>query len=807
MDNRVLQTQEWLNAVYGQYSNFPSVTPDGITGQSTFRALIWALQYEAHIANPDGIFGNATISALKQHYPTLQASPDPNSALPQNIVYILQGSLWCKGISPGGFTGVFGQNTANAIGRFQTDAGLTADCIVRPYVWQGIMNTDSYSFSPTNDIYDTYRHQVQKGLNKYYGEQIGLIAPNGIWERKSQTSLIKAAQIEWNATVDGKWGDDTLGKTPTISKNTSGYTNSKRILQWALTVNGFYPGSLDGIWGTATYNAVYDFQAFLCLGADGICGKQTWASLMTSKGDKNRKANALDTSKQITATTAARLYQDGYRDIGRYLTNTPGGSLNKRLYEDELDLLKTAGFNVFPIYQTSAGNAGYFNAYQGTVDAYRAVKAAKSFGFPATATIYFAIDYDVLVKDIEANIMPYFRSVNKIVSLYFKVGVYGPRLICTKLSEARLTSASFVSNMSSGFTCNIGQKMSADWAYDQFHEVFDSVSEYSGMGYDKNIASSRRTATKPSEFTTYDSPEYPDTGMDFLKIRILYEYAERYLAIYSPSIYDINQLVIRYLSRNIYNGNAWDILAGVYDENFTTYLNTFNTDNTIDLDPATIFIFEDFTKSSIEIQHFAATLGTLLNFRLPLVDKDAGAFAGWAGDLAQVGGILGQTMEYGLPNYFSLDTLKKCIGFMDSELADCTFKYVNSHGNLQEDSNSGFEFQDMIQDVDAFNLYKGYSFENTPIYQILEKYYIDDKAYKRRFQIFENKLKTEFDKNTIEEVALMFTIPDTKRKEIMDNFFAKKFGTYNHELYGGVLAKAFAEKVQYYKEMEVNVIA
>lgn len=39
MDSRVLQTQEWLNATYGQIDGFPTVVEDGITGRSTFKAL------------------------------------------------------------------------------------------------------------------------------------------------------------------------------------------------------------------------------------------------------------------------------------------------------------------------------------------------------------------------------------------------------------------------------------------------------------------------------------------------------------------------------------------------------------------------------------------------------------------------------------------------------------------------------------------------------------------------------------------------------------------------------------------------
>lgn len=53
MDSRVLQTQEWLNKTYGEVSGFPTVVEDGITGNATFRALIYALQLEIGISKPD----------------------------------------------------------------------------------------------------------------------------------------------------------------------------------------------------------------------------------------------------------------------------------------------------------------------------------------------------------------------------------------------------------------------------------------------------------------------------------------------------------------------------------------------------------------------------------------------------------------------------------------------------------------------------------------------------------------------------------------------------------------------------------
>ena len=508
MDSRVLQTQKWLNKTYGNIDGFPTIDEDGRTGQATFKALIYALQIEIGCSKPDGVFGNDTLSKC----PTLKESLIPESDVPKNIIYILQGSLWCKGISPGGFTGIFGSLTAKAVATFQTLAGITPDKIVYPYILKGIMNTNGYGFKETNDVYDTYKHQIQMGLNKYYGSTIGLIAPNGLWDRNSQKNLIKALQIEWGTTVDGGFGPGTLKKAPTLSVNTNGFTNSKRILQWCLTINGFFPGFSESF-DNNTYTSLKKFQDFIGLNPDGICGKQTWASLVTSKGSSDRKATALDTATKITTANAAAIKAAGYTDIGRYLTNASvDGALNKALTYDEMEILITEGLNIFPIFQTSGNSAAYFSATQGSKDAVEAMKAAQNFGFPSSATIYFSVDFDVLFADIESKIIPYFDAAKKILSNVYKLGVYAPRYVCTKLAENNLCSSSFVCDMSSGFTCNIGQKMPENWAYDQFTTVGKKDSEFANMDYDKCIASPRRTATAPQNFLPgfvgYDNSRY-----------------------------------------------------------------------------------------------------------------------------------------------------------------------------------------------------------------------------------------------------------------------------------------------------------
>ena len=54
---------------------------------------------------------------------------------------------------------------------------------------------------------------------------------------------------------------------------------------------------------------------------------------------------------------------------------------------------------------------------------------------------------------------------------YYKIGVYGPRGVCNKTKEKGLTVSSFVGDMSSGFSANIGNILPRDWAFDQIATI------------------------------------------------------------------------------------------------------------------------------------------------------------------------------------------------------------------------------------------------------------------------------------------------------------------------------------------------
>lgn len=81
----------------------------------------------------------------------------------------------------------------------------------------------------------------------------------------------------------------------------------------------------------------------------GNVGPMTWASLLVSCGDKNRKGTACDCSSEVTDTRAKTLKANGYEIVGRYIA---GGEW-KKLKLHEAQVIFKNGLRLFPIYQTA----------------------------------------------------------------------------------------------------------------------------------------------------------------------------------------------------------------------------------------------------------------------------------------------------------------------------------------------------------------------------------------------------------------------------------------------------------------------
>lgn len=506
-DDMVYLTQRWLNQEYGHVAGFGSVPENGKTGWDTVYGLTRALQIELGITSLANNFGPTTQRLYGQN--PLQRQ----DGVTNRKFAILQGALWCKGYCPGYnlyeaadgtivFNGVFDADVEEAVIELKTDAGfINPNGVVTVNVMKALMTMDTFKLLSSYGGTAAVREMQQK-LNRKYEAYTGITPCDGVYGRNTNKALIYALQAEEGlptSVANGNFGNTTklcCPEIPYIRNSTAArrypgtssgsyYSASQiasitELLQFALLVNGFDVGEIDGVFGPATQQALRAFQKKMSIPQTGKADKTTWLSLFVSCGDTSRSAKAADCATILTAAKAKTLYDNGYRYIGRYLTGTYNGGISKAITRAEAQIIFDAGLNFFPIYQTSANSNSYFTSAQGTKDAKAAITAAASLGIPANTIIYFAVDYDCLDYQITSNVIPYFESVHEVMSnSIYRTGIYGTRNACTRVSEKGYACSSFVGDMSTGFSGNLGFSMPDNWAFDQFY----TTSIGSGSGY------------------------------------------------------------------------------------------------------------------------------------------------------------------------------------------------------------------------------------------------------------------------------------------------------------------------------------
>ena len=485
-DSNVKKAQVYLNSMFGGHSEWVKLEENGNTGTATIKGIIRAFQIQNNVAVA-GVVGPATLAKMKALPKISKMSP---SDTPLINVCLIQCALFCKGYNAGGVTGIYYTTGVNAIKELQNDANIGETGVIDWKVWSALLSFNWFkkpAFSGTEVL-----RTIQRQLNKDYSDYINVRACDGIMSRETAQSLLGALQAEEGILSSSdtltnlnelNFGDETIRRFPGPLKIGNTKTAFNKLIQYGLFFNGYYPNRYDGVFDAATEAAVANFQKFYGLSeviADksGEVGYQTMMSLLISRGDTSRPAFACDCSTILNTQQAKDLKAANYTVVGRYLTGTVGGKTSKALTVAEIKRITNAGLKIFPIYQDGGYYLNYFkNPNRGYSDATIAIKAAKRLGFPFEATIYFAVDFDCLPQDTDNYIMDYFTQINTVFSdpllnsNCYKVGIYGPRQVCSKMYETQRASSSFVSDMSRGFTGNCGYPIPQNWSFDQFAEM------------------------------------------------------------------------------------------------------------------------------------------------------------------------------------------------------------------------------------------------------------------------------------------------------------------------------------------------
>ncbi|MBC7274172.1 MAG: DUF1906 domain-containing protein [Streptomyces sp.] len=493
-DEMVQRAQRFINTTYnnGATLGISKLEENGQTGWTVMYALTRALQYEMGITALSNSFGPTTLGKLGELYGKLDETTIPSA----NFCRIIQSALYCKGYDGGEIDGQYNDRVKAAVVKLNQNMGVSVTypgSSLWPKVVKGLFNMDAYV--TVNNGSDTIR-SIQQWLNGRYilRKDFYVIPCDGHHSRDVAKSMLFAIQYELgmaDGVANGVFGPGTQSglRSQTVSTGSTGVWAQLFTAAMILNKRNVPFGNFT----SSVQSAVETFQSFCKLPVTGKGDFQTWASLLVSYGDQSRKGTACDGVTKITPARAQALKDAGYKYIGRYLFNPSATDLpEKQIQPGELATIKEYGLSCFPIFQTWSRSADYFSPSQGAADAFRAIEWAKYHGFKPGTIIYFAVDYDAMDGEVTAYVLPHFRGVMRTIgeNSSYGVGVYGPRNVCQRVADAGYAAASFVSDMSSGFSGNLGYPLPTNWAFDQI----STVTVGSGAGQieiDNNIVSGR----------------------------------------------------------------------------------------------------------------------------------------------------------------------------------------------------------------------------------------------------------------------------------------------------------------------------
>ncbi|MDR3242015.1 MAG: DUF1906 domain-containing protein [Lactobacillaceae bacterium] len=491
MDEMVLETQKRVNTLGAGVAGFEAAPENGLTGWPTIYALIEELQHELGIATLSENFGPQTATQYDA-----QVTPNLKVGWSSNIVYLIQGAFWAKGINPGALDGVYSDDTIAAVKELQSDAGFTSPDGILSSEWaKALFDMSAFILVAGGDA---KVRSIQQYLNVNYSDTTGILPTDGIYQRDTNTALIYAVQIELGLSdiANGVWGSTYA------SAYASGLSAKLiELIQFALYLNmaqyietnGLTTVLFNGKLDSDTQSIIDAFQNFMKLDpvTSGEPDPVTVYSLMVSSGSPSRNFWGIDTSIQLTQGMINSLVAWEVDYVGRYLTGTVGSGASetpKNLTRSEAEMIVDAKLHLVPIYQDNYPELDYFTRAQGQSDARAALIAASALGLPAGTVIYFAIDMDMTDDDITSYGIPYFDGIASILDYgtegnYYVPGVYGTRNVGTRLALESHSVYSYVSNMSTGYSGNLGFSQPLNWAFDQFAEDASGASGVADIDY------------------------------------------------------------------------------------------------------------------------------------------------------------------------------------------------------------------------------------------------------------------------------------------------------------------------------------
>lgn len=252
--NSVRLVQVRLNRISRNYPGIPKISgPFGYFDAATRDAVE---EFQSRFSlTPDGVVGSATWYAIARIYNGVKRITDVYSeGIPPEDVTLLYGTRLAEGsvgsgvselqyflsfisafnesVRPVGIDGVFGSVTRASVEDFQYDIGLPVNGIVELSTWRALYNSYRSYFLSLPEGYFSVENAPYPGIPLVLGEENESV-------RILQERLSRISEV---------------------------YTEIPRL-------------TIDGIYGTATRDAVLIYQELFGLTPSGAVGAETWASV------------------------------------------------------------------------------------------------------------------------------------------------------------------------------------------------------------------------------------------------------------------------------------------------------------------------------------------------------------------------------------------------------------------------------------------------------------------------------------------------------------------------------------------------
>ncbi len=495
-----------------------------------------------------------------------------------------------------------------------------------------------------------------------------------MFSRGVQKGLVYALQYslgQADGAADGVFGPTTRNLLRSGGQVSSGSTDVGtkhlvRLFKAGLIFNSYVNVDWDSTTFTGTTASVTKgFQSFCHLPTTGQGDYATWCSLLSSTGDPQRPASGADCMTPLNQDRINTLKSNSVEIVGRYIA----GGVNKRMTKMEASLIVQNGLRFFPIYQENNDAPQYFTYASGVQQGTAAIQNAQALTIPLGAIIYFCCDWDPNTDEIDSIVLPFFRGVSSAITSAgspYRIGVYGTRNLCQRISSAGIGVTSFVGGMSSGWSGNLGFPLPGNWAFDQIA----GATLGSGAGrleIDRDVVSGRDKGVAALEVPIDPAKDYFDW------LLLLEDRANQWRAT-GATTKPAPWLAAEYIRslRAGYTAIEFNILCGFIDEGFVAFATV----------PETPGVVDPLLSRTIDLPHFGAVLCACFNQPFPQYRVDPGLhdFGGWAGDLISLAGLV----------FTQLTDKSEAAGYN---------KAMELLG--RDDGISPFSVQDMIADVDA----------------------------------------------------------------------------------------------------------